>query len=291
MAEEKESTSSSLSQGLTPHDPEDVPKSPPHSPNSSTRKFLCVALLFRKHSTSSLCTEEWRTPAACYAVLQSWVSKKFMTGCVVLFPVAVTFLVTWWFIEFVDSFFSPIYARLGVEIFGLGFLTSILFIFFVGVFASSWLGATVFWLGEWFIKRLPFMKHIYSASKQISAAISPVIDSLFSHADQNTSAFKEVAIIRHPRLGEYAFGFITSSVVLQRDHGDEELCSVYVPTNHLYIGDIFLVNSEEIIRPNLSVREGIEIIVSVGMTMPQVISPIERVPAHPGNRIPLNRMM
>ncbi|KAH9691813.1 protein LIKE COV 2 [Citrus sinensis] len=242
MAEEKESTSSSLSQGLTPHDPED----------------------------------------ACYAVLQSWVSKKFMTGCVVLFPVAVTFLVTWWFIEFVDSFFSPIYARLGVEIFGLGFLTSILFIFFVGVFASSWLGATVFWLGEWFIKRLPFMKHIYSASKQISAAISP---------DQNTSAFKEVAIIRHPRLGEYAFGFITSSVVLQRDHGDEELCSVYVPTNHLYIGDIFLVNSEEIIRPNLSVREGIEIIVSVGMTMPQVISPIERVPAHPGNRIPLNRMM
>lgn len=35
------------------------------------------------------------------------------------------------------------------------------------------------------------------------------------------------------------------------------MCSVYVPTNHLYIGDIFLINSEEIIRPNLSVREGI----------------------------------
>ncbi|KAK1555798.1 hypothetical protein Q3G72_031395 [Acer saccharum] len=235
MAEDKEATSSSLSQGLTPHDPDDVPKSPPQSPNSSTRK-------------------------ACYAVLQSWVSKKFMTGCVVLFPVAVTFLITWWFVEFVDSFFSPIYARLGVDIFGLGFLTSILFIFFVGMFASSWLGSTVFWLGEWFIKRMPFMKHIYSASKQISSAISP---------DQNTNAFKEVAIICHPRRGEYAFGFITSSVVLQRDNGDEELCSVYVPTNHLYIGDIFLVNSEEIIRPNLSVREGIEIIVSVGMTMPQ----------------------
>lgn len=43
----------------------------------------------------------------------------------------------------------------------------------------------------------------------------------------------------------------------QRDDGDEELCSVYVPTNHLYIGDVFLVNSKEIIRPNLSIREGI----------------------------------
>ncbi|GJU50444.1 hypothetical protein Tco_1219999, partial [Tanacetum coccineum] len=42
-----------------------------------------------------------------------------------------------------------------------------------------------------------------------------------------------------------------------RENGDEELCSVYVPTNHLYIGDVFLVNSEEIIRPNLSIREGI----------------------------------
>jgi hypothetical protein len=48
---------------------------------------------------------------------------------------------------------------------------------------------------------------------------------------------------------------------LQTDKGDEELCSVYVPTNHLYIGDIFLVNSEEIIRPNLSIREGIGTVV------------------------------
>ncbi|XP_021806732.1 protein LIKE COV 2 [Prunus avium] len=253
MAEAKESTSSPLAQT----DSEDVPKSPPSSPNSSTRE-------------------------ACYAVLQSWVSKKFMTGCMVLFPVAVTFFITWWFVQFVDGFFSPIYARLGVSIFGLGFVTSLAFIFLVGIFASSWMGATVFWIGEWFIKRMPFMKHIYSASKQISSAISP---------DQNTTAFKEVAIIRHPRLGEYAFGFITSSVTLQRDDGDEELCSVYVPTNHLYIGDIFLVNSEEIIRPNLSVREGIEIIISVGMTMPQVISPIERIPPRQNDRIPLNRMV
>ena len=43
---------------------------------------------------------------------------------------------------------------------------------------------------------------------------------------------------------------------MQRDDGDEELCSVFVPTNHLYIGDILLVNSKEVIRPNLSIREG-----------------------------------
>ncbi|OAY35987.1 protein LIKE COV 2 [Manihot esculenta] len=257
MPEEKEeSTSIPLSHpDNTGDDPEDSAKSPPSS-NSSTRE------------------------ACCY-VLQSWVSKKFMTGCVVLFPIAVTFFITWWLIQFVDGFFSPIYERLGIDIFGLGFVTSLVFVFFVGVFVSSWIGSTVFWLGEWFIKRMPFVKHLYSASKQISAAVSP---------DQNTTAFKEVAIIRHPRVGEYAFGFITSTVILQKDNEDEELCSVFVPTNHLYIGDIFLVNSKDIIRPNLSIREGIEIIVSGGMTMPQMITPLQRI-ARQSERIPLNRIV
>jgi len=66
-----------------------------------------------------------------------------------------------------------------------------------------------------------------------------------------------VAIIKHPRVGEYALAFITSTVTLQSNLGEEELYSVYVPTNHLYLGDIFLVSSRDIMRPNLSVREGI----------------------------------
>ncbi|KAE9600311.1 hypothetical protein Lal_00046023 [Lupinus albus] len=201
-----------------------------------------------------------------FKVVRSWASKKFMTGCVILFPIAITFYITWWFIHFVDGFFSPIYAQLGIHVFGLGFVTSITFIFLVGVFMSSWLGASVLGLGEWFIKRMPLVRHIYNASKQISAAISP---------DQNTRAFKEVAIIRHPRIGEYAFGFITSSVVLQNYSGDEELYCVYIPTNHLYIGDIFLVDTKDVIRPNLSVREGIEIVVSGGMSMPQTLQTID----------------
>ncbi|GMI89480.1 CONTINUOUS VASCULAR RING [Hibiscus trionum] len=201
-----------------------------------------------------------------YKIFQSWASKKFMTGCVILFPIAITFYITWWFIHFVDGFFSPIYAQLGINIFGLGFVTSITFIFFVGVFMSSWLGASVLGLGEWFIKRMPFVRHIYNASKQISSAISP---------DQNTQAFKEVAIIRHPRVGEYAFGFITSFVALQSYSGEEELCCVFVPTNHLYIGDIFLVNTKDVFRLNLSVREGIEIVISGGMSMPQILSTLD----------------
>ncbi|GJN15021.1 hypothetical protein PR202_gb01906 [Eleusine coracana subsp. coracana] len=196
--------------------------------------------------------------------LSFYVSRD--TFSVILFPIAITFYITWWFIHFVDGFFSPIYAQLGINIFGLGFITSVTFIFLIGVFMSSWVGASVLSLGEWIIKRMPLVRHIYNASKQISAAISP---------DQNKQAFKEVVIIRHPRVGEYAFGFITSSVSLQSYSGQEDLYCVYVPTNHLYIGDIFMVNSKDVIRPNLSVREGIEIVVSGGMSMPQILSTLD----------------
>ncbi|RHN77452.1 hypothetical protein MtrunA17_Chr1g0154971 [Medicago truncatula] len=131
---------------------------------------------------------------------------------------------------------------------GLGFVTSITFIFLVGIFMSSWLGASVLTLGELFIKKMPLVSYIYAASKQISAAISP---------DQSSNAFKEVALVRHPRIGEYALGFITSTVILRKSRDEEELYCVYIPTNHLYLGDIFLVSPNDILRPNLSVREGI----------------------------------
>ena len=80
---------------------------------------------------------------------------------------------------------------------------------------------------------------------------------------------RECVIIRHPRRdGEYAFAFITGQTLLQLPDGDLELFAVYVPTNHIYVGDIFLMGAKDIIRNNLSVREGIEIIVSVGMAVP-----------------------
>ncbi|KAI3953590.1 hypothetical protein MKW92_017878 [Papaver armeniacum] len=209
-------------------------------------------------------------------VIRSWASKKFMAGCVILLPIAITVYITWGVIRFIDGFFSPVYAHLGINIFGLGFVTSITFIFLVGVFMSSWWGASVLGLGELFIKKMPLVSYIYSASKQISAAISP---------EQNSQAFKEVAIIQHPRVGEYAFGFITSSVILRRSVGEEELCCVYVPSNHLYVGDIFLISSKDIMRPNLSVREGIEIVISLGMSIPPILTAVDAQAAVPATRV------
>ena len=55
------------------------------------------------------------------------------------------------------------------EFSGLGFLTSLVFIFLVGIFVSSWVGSTIFWVGEWFIKKMPFVRHIYIQLRSKSA--------------------------------------------------------------------------------------------------------------------------
>ena len=51
-------------------------------------------------------------------LLNAAVSHSRFICSVILFPIAVTFYITWWFIHFVDGFFSPIYAQLGIDIFG-----------------------------------------------------------------------------------------------------------------------------------------------------------------------------
>eukprot|EP01025_Chloroclados_australasicus_P016438 TRINITY_DN1825_c1_g1_i1.p1 TRINITY_DN1825_c1_g1~~TRINITY_DN1825_c1_g1_i1.p1 ORF type:complete len:258 (-),score=23.30 TRINITY_DN1825_c1_g1_i1:454-1227(-) len=198
---------------------------------------------------------------ALHAVISSWFSQKFMLGCAILFPIVITIYVTWWFLQFFDNFFSPLYVKLlGFQVFGLGFMTSMAFIFLTGIFFSSWLGKGMLSLGEYIVKKLPLVKHIYSASKQVSVALNP--------ENGQARAFKECVIIKHPRNGEYAFGFITGECTLQSTGIDKKLFSVYVPTNHVYLGDIVLLPEDDVIHPNLSVREGLEILVSLGMSLP-----------------------
>ena len=83
-----------------------------------------------------------------------------------------------------------------------------------GVFFSSWFGSSLLALGEWIIKRLPLIKHIYSASKQVSSAINP--------QNESSKAFQECVLIRHPRSKEFAIAFI---------NGQDFAAGVYAETH------------------------------------------------------------
>ena len=225
------------------------------------------------------------TRQAISSVLSSWVSRRFLGGLAVILPIAVSLFATAWFLNFFDRLFAPLLeALLGFRVVGLGFATSMLFILATGVVASSYVGGALISLGEWVIRRLPLVKHVFSAAKQISAAISPSGVEGGEHGVGGGS-FRECVLVKNPRLGNFMLAFVTGATRLrgaasdaaaagsQAEGGSKErdldLVAVYAATNHFVFGDVFLVPRSEVIRTNLSVREGIEIIVSMGMALPK----------------------
>ena len=86
--------------------------------------------------------------------LGQFLSQNFMSGFAILFPLVVTVYATLWLIRTFDELVSPIYeAAFGFEIFGLGFMTSMAFIFLTGLLGSSWVGKLFILAGE--VRRAP----------------------------------------------------------------------------------------------------------------------------------------
>jgi uncharacterized membrane protein len=190
--------------------------------------------------------------------------RKFIAGLFVSIPAIITILVIEWLFRFVDGLLSPaIDTIVGKHIPGLGFVATVVMIFLLGMISTNVVGRKVLdWL-EKGILRIPLFRSIYSPTKQLMDAFS----------SNSRAAFKSFVIVEYPRPGLYAFGFLTNESVLKTSEGGCEnvLNAVYVPTNHLYLGDIVLTKKEDIINTNIPIEEGVRIILSGGIATPQTI--------------------
>jgi uncharacterized membrane protein len=190
--------------------------------------------------------------------VQSWFKVRFFTGVFVTLPVVLTAWVFWLFYSSVDDFLAPLYGHiLGHHIPGLGFLTAILIIFCVGLFATNVVGRRILQWAERVILYIPLVRRVYPTVKDFVDAFSP----------NRRTGFREFVIVEHPRDGAYAYGFLTGDVRVEGTK-PETLVSVYVPTNHLYLGDILLVPRDAVVSTGLSVEDGIRIILSAGTAAP-----------------------
>src|SRR5262249_16635140 len=86
----------------------------------------------------------------------------------------------------------------------------------------------------------------------------------------NEAGFKRVALIEHATRG-FALGFVTREFVVDRGHGPESLLAVYVPTNHLYLGDVVICPRDRVSFPDLTVEQGIRIFLTGGVALPPEI--------------------
>jgi uncharacterized membrane protein len=194
--------------------------------------------------------------------VRSWFKVRFLTGFFVTVPVVVTAWVLWVFYREVDGFLSPVYERLlGRHVPVLGFLTAVLLIFLIGVIATNVVGRRVLLWAERFLFLVPVVRRVYPAVKELVEAFSP----------RRRSGFREFVIVEHPREGVYSYAFLTGSVRVEGLKPDA-LVSVFVPTNHLYLGDLILVPRVAVVSTGLSIEEGIRIILSAGTAAPRRIT-------------------
>jgi len=184
----------------------------------------------------------------------------FITGLLVSIPVVLTVFALWWFFLLVDGLLAPLFANvLGHPVPGLGFLSSFLVIFLVGAVARNVVGRRLFSWAELLFLRIPIAKTVYAALKSLMDALNP----------EKGGSFRRFVIVEYPRPGTYAFGFLTEQSTLETGPGEEaHLVAVYVPTNHLYLGQTVLLPRRDVIFPDLTVAEGVRIVLSGGSVLP-----------------------
>jgi uncharacterized membrane protein len=187
-----------------------------------------------------------------------WLRRNFIAGFFVMVPVFISVAALVWLFSVVDGFTTPLYDQLlGRRIPGLGTVTTLVVIVLVGAFARNVIGRRILQRTEGWLLRVPVFRTIYAPVKQLIAAFSP----------DNASGFKRVVLVEDPRRG-FALGFLTREFTIDRGRGPEELLAVYVPTNNLYLGDVVICERDRAVFPDITVEEGIRILLTGGMALP-----------------------
>jgi len=198
--------------------------------------------------------------------LMAWARRRFIAGFFVTVPLIVSVAALVWIFGIIDSFTAPLASRvLGRTVPGLGIALTLLFVLAVGVVATNVFGRRVLARAEAWLMRIPVFRTVYSPVKQLVAAFSP----------DNEYGFKRVVLVQDS-AGRWTLGFLTKEFTVDRGAGPEDVIAVYVPTNHLYLGDIAVYARSQAYYPDLSVEEGIRIFLTGGMSLPGSIRHVGR---------------
>ena len=201
---------------------------------------------------------------------KNWLKSRFIAGFFFTVPVFLTAWLLWIFWSRIDDVFAPFYEKIfGRAVPGMGFLTAVGIILVMGTIARNVVGRRVLALGDKILLRIPIYRRLYPSIKMLIDSFSPV----------RRSAFGAVVQVEHPRQGEYAFGFVTSQVLVDTPHGKREMATVFIPINNLYLGDVVVVPRDDVLQTGLPVEEGVRIILSAGNATPRQLPRVQPAPS------------
>jgi len=201
--------------------------------------------------------------------MAKWLRRRLVAGFFVTVPLAVSVLTLLWLFRHVDNLTSGFSERLlGVYVPGLGILATVLVVLLIGTLATNVFGGRLLRQAEALLMHVPIFRTIYAPVKQLTAAFSP----------DNEFGFKRVVLVEHGARG-WVLGFLTREFTADRGQGPETLLAVYVPTNHLYLGDLIICTREQATYPDLTVEQGIRIFLTGGMALPPRIRAAQTPPS------------
>ena len=198
----------------------------------------------------------------------------FLAGILVTAPIGITFYISWLLIRWVDSKVTPLLPAaynpetyLPFAVPGLGLVIVFVTLTFIGWATAGMVGRLWTRVSEKALARMPVIRSIYGAVKQITETI----------LQQQSNAFREVVLFEYPRRGSWAIGFITGQTqgeVQNLTHDD--VVNVFLPTTpNPTSGYLLFIPRRELVVLGMTVEEGIKMVVSGG-----IVTPPDRRPAN-----------
>lgn len=198
---------------------------------------------------------------------QKTMRKYFITGLLVLVPLAITLWVLNLIIGTMDQSLLLLpeswrpEALFGFRFPGLGTILTLLIIFLTGLATRNFVGNQVVLIWESILTRIPVVNSIYSSVKQVS-------DTLFSSSG---NAFRKAVLVQYPRHGSWTIAFLTGTPGGDvRNHLQGDYVSIYVPTTPNPTSGFFLMMPRaEVVELDMSVDAALKYIVSMGVVTPE----------------------
>ena len=199
--------------------------------------------------------------------------RYLIAGLLVWVPLIVTGLIIKFLVDMLDFtilLLPPSWrpeAILGFSVPGTGVVVAIVIVFLTGIVAANIVGRKLFDLGEAIVDRIPLVRSIYSAVKQ-------VMHSLFSNGGQS---FRRVLMVQYPREGLWTLGFQTGVGVGEVQHRtDRDVVTVFIPTTpNPTSGFVIMVPREDAIELDMSVEDGLKFVMSLGVVVPDWPAPVK----------------
>ncbi len=194
---------------------------------------------------------------------------SFLTGIVVIAPIAVTLWLLWTVVGWIDSWVLPFVPEMykpkqyiGIDLRGVGMIIFFIFTIIVGWLAKGIMGKSLINWGEGLVDRMPVVRSIYNGLKQIA-------ETVFAQSDTN---FNKACLVEYPRKGIWAVAFISTNAkgeVNARIPHDVPMVSVFLPTTpNPTSGFLLFVPKTDIIELDMSIEDAAKLVISAGMVYP-----------------------